>query len=261
MMQKINSPEEFRSTYQFSVERPEAFWASIAEEFIWKKKWDTVLQWNFKEPDIKWFVNGKLNITENCLDQWAAIHPDKIAILWEPNQPEEQDIKITYSELLNSVCKFSNALIQNGIQKGDRICIYMPMIPELVIAVLACARIGAIHSVVFAGFSALSLSERINDSACKMVICSDGAFRGNKLIAIKDVVDEAVLNCDSIEKVIVKKRTNSAITWNNQIDLLWEDVLENMSDKFSAVEWIPKILYLFYIQAVQQVSQKELYIP
>ena len=236
MMQKIKTPEEFRSAYQFSVENPEAFWAGIAEEFVWKKKWETVLQWNFKEPDIKWFINGKLNITENCLDRWAKIHPEKIAIIWEPNQPEEQNIKITYAELLNRVCKFSNALINQGIQKGDRICIYMPMIPELVIAVLACARVGAIHSVVFAGFSAQSLSERINDSQCKMVICSDGAFRGNKLIDIKNVVDEAVSNCNSIEKVIIKKRTNSIISWNNKIDLLWEDAIENMSDKFTAAE-------------------------
>ena len=236
MMQKIKTPEEFNSTYQFSVERPEAFWASIAEEFVWKKKWDTVLQWNFKDPDIKWFINGKLNITENCLDRWAAINPDKIAILWEPNQPDEPSIRITYSELLKSVCTFSNALINQGIQKGDRICIYMPMIPELVIAVLGCARVGAIHSVVFAGFSAQSLSERINDSQCKMVICSDGAFRGNKLIGIKDVVDEAISNCPTIEKVIVKKRTNTAIAWNNKIDVLWEDVLENMPDKFAATE-------------------------
>ena len=236
MMQKIKTPEEFRSAYQFSVENPEAFWAGIAEEFVWKKKWETVLQWNFKEPDIKWFINGKLNITENCLDRWAKIHPEKIAIIWEPNQPEEQNIKITYAELLKSVCKFSNALINQGIQKGDRICIYMPMIPELVIAVLACARVGAIHSVVFAGFSAQSLSERINDSQCKMVICSDGAFRGNKLIDIKNVVDEAVSNCNSIEKVIIKKRTNSIISWNNKIDLLWEDAIENMSDKFTAAE-------------------------
>ena len=236
MMQKIKTPEEFNSTYQFSVERPEAFWASIAEEFVWKKKWDTVLQWNFKDPDIKWFINGKLNITENCLDRWAAINPDKIAILWEPNQPDEPSIRITYSELLKSVCTFSNALINQGIQKGDRICIYMPMIPELVIAVLGCARVGAIHSVVFAGFSAQSLSERINDSQCKMVICSDGAFRGNKLIGIKDVVDEAISNCPTIEKVIVKKRTNTAIAWNNKIDVVWEDVLENMPDKFAATE-------------------------
>ena len=236
MMQKIKTPEEFNSTYQFSVERPEAFWASIAEEFVWKKKWDTVLQWNFKDPDIKWFINGKLNITENCLDRWAAINPDKIAILWEPNQPDEPSIRITYSELLKSVCTFSNALINQGIQKGDRICIYMPMIPELVIAVLGCARVGAIHSVVFAGFSAQSLSERINDSQCKMVICSDGAFRGNKLIGIKDVVDEAISNCPTIEKVIVKKRTNTAIAWNNKIDVLWENVLENMPDKFAATE-------------------------
>ena len=235
-MQKIKTPEEFNSTYQFSVERPEAFWASIAEEFVWKKKWDTVLQWNFKDPDIKWFINGKLNITENCLDRWAAINPDKIAILWEPNQPDEPSIRITYSELLKSVCTFSNALINQGIQKGDRICIYMPMIPELVIAVLGCARVGAIHSVVFAGFSAQSLSERINDSQCKMVICSDGAFRGNKLIGIKDVVDEAISNCPTIEKVIVKKRTNTAIAWNNKIDVVWEDVLENMPDKFAATE-------------------------
>ncbi len=235
-MQKIKTPEEFNSTYQFSVERPEAFWASIAEEFVWKKKWDTVLQWNFKDPDIKWFINGKLNITENCLDRWAAINPDKIAILWEPNQPDEPSIRITYSELLKSVCTFSNALINQGIQKGDRICIYMPMIPELVIAVLGCARVGAIHSVVFAGFSAQSLSERINDSQCKMVICSDGAFRGNKLIGIKDVVDEAISNCPTIEKVIVKKRTNTAIAWNNKIDVVWEDLLENMPDKFAATE-------------------------
>ena len=236
MLQKISDPEEYRSTYQFSVERPESFWATVAEEFVWRKKWDKVLEWDFKTPDIKWFLNGKLNITENCIDRWVRMHPDKIAILWEPNEPEEKGIKIRYSELLVLVNRFSNALIANGIQKGDRICIYMPMIPELIVAVLACARVGAIHSVIFAGFSAQSLSERIQDAGCKMVICSDGAFRGNKLIAIKDVVDEAILNCSTIEKVIVKKRTNSEISWNSSTDILWEEAMKNMSDHFNAVE-------------------------
>ncbi len=229
MMKKIGSPEEYKSTYQFSIEKPEVFWASIADEFIWQKKWDTVLEWDFNTANTKWFLNGKLNITENCLDKYVELHPDKIAIIWEPNAIDEKEIKLTYKQLLQQVCKCANALLHQGISKGDRVCIYMPMIPELAIAVLACARIGAIHSVVFAGFSAKSLSDRINDMHCKMVICSDGAYRGNKIIAIKDVVDEAIQTCPSIKKIIVKKRTHSEIQWNSDIDIFWDDALENMS--------------------------------
>ncbi|MFN0275178.1 MAG: acetate--CoA ligase [Chitinophagales bacterium] len=229
MLPKIRSFEEYQEIYQYSIEQPEKFWDEIAGHFIWRKKWDQVLAWEFETPDIKWFLNGKLNITENCLDKFATLHPDKVAILWEPNEPGEEGKAITYKELHKQVSKLSNSLKNIGIQKGDRVCIYMPMIPELAIAVLACARIGAIHSVVFAGFSAQSLSDRINDSSCKLVICSDGAYRGNKTIEIKSVVDEAIINCPSVEKVIIKKRTNTKIEIHG-IDIFWDELMQNASE-------------------------------
>lgn len=229
MMKRIQSFDEYKQQYAQSVQQPELFWETIASEFIWKKKWDKVLDWEFSSPYIKWFINGKLNITENCLDKFAASHPNNTAIIWEPNSPDEQAIKITYKQLLEQVCRFGNALRKLGVSKGDRICIYLPMIPELAIAVLACARIGAIHSVVFAGFSALSLKDRINDAQCKLVICSDGSYRGNKTIGIKNVVDEAILSCNSIEKVIVKKRTESEMSWNEERDILWDELIKETS--------------------------------
>jgi acetyl-CoA synthetase len=186
---QINSFEQYQETYQQSVNEPEKFWAGIAENFLWKKKWDKVLSWNFTEPDIKWFEGAKLNITENCLDRHLIENGDKPAIIWEPNDPGKDSITLSYKVLHDSVCRFANVLKKNGVKKGDRVCVYMPMVPELAIAILACARIGAVHSVVFGGFSAKSIADRINDAACKVVITADGAYRGNKQIHLKEVID------------------------------------------------------------------------
>jgi len=179
---QIRSLEEYQSAYKKSVDDPEGFWAGIAEQFTWHRKWDKVLDWNFSEPKVKWFSGAKLNITENCLDRHLAEKSDQPAIIWEPNDPEEAYRVLTYKELHFKVCQFATVLKNNGVKKADRICIYMPMVPELAIAVLACARIGAIHSVVFGGFSAQSISDRIQDAQCNLVITADGAFRGNKEI-------------------------------------------------------------------------------
>ena len=197
---RIKTFEQYQSEYKKSIEDPEAFWKEIAENFEWRKKWDKILEWNFSEPNVKWFVNGKLNITENCLDRHLKNRGSQTALIWEPNDPNEKERKITYRELFDMVCRFANVLKNNGAKKGDRICIYMPMVPELTVAVLACARIGAIHSVVFGGFSANSLSGRIQDSDCSIVITSDGAYRGTKEIPIKEIVDEALRICPSVEK-------------------------------------------------------------
>ena len=177
----IKHLEEYFQVYRKSVNDPERFWEEIAEEhFVWRKRWDTVLKWDFSAPEVTWFQNAKLNITENCLDRHLATRADKTAILFEPNDPTEDAEHISYAELHQRVCRMANVLVENGIQKGDRVCIYLPMIPDLAVAVLACARIGAIHTVVFAGFSAIALSTRINDCDCKMVITSDGSYRGKK---------------------------------------------------------------------------------
>jgi len=178
---KITSLKEYQAQVKKSKDYPEKFWSEKANSFRWHKKWDKVLEWNFKTPEIKWFAGGKLNITENCLDRHLLKRSNQIAIKWVPNNPNESAINLTYLQLHEKVCQFSNVLINNGIKKGDRVCLYMPMVPEITIAVLACARIGAIHSVVFAGFSAKSLSERINDADCKVLITADGGFRGEKI--------------------------------------------------------------------------------
>ncbi|MDX5347185.1 MAG: AMP-binding protein, partial [Hymenobacteraceae bacterium] len=174
---QIKSPEQYQEAYQKSVEQPEEFWAEIAETFTWRKKWDKVLEWNFEEPNVKWFQGGKLNITENCLDRHLKTRGNKLALIWEPNDPKERFSRYTNRDLHERVCQMANVLKKNGAKKGDRICIYMPMIPELTIAVLACARIGAVHSVVFAGFSASALSVRIKDAQATMVLTSDGLYR------------------------------------------------------------------------------------
>ncbi len=180
MIKKISSFDEYITDYTKSVDDPEAYWEEIAETFTWKKKWNTVLHSEFDSPSVKWFEGGQLNITENCLDRHLDKRGDKVAILWEPNDPKEEAIKITYYQLHEKVCQAANMLKNNGVQKGDRICLYMPMVPELAIAVLACARIGAIHSVVFAGFSAKALADRINDADCKVLLTADFGLRGNK---------------------------------------------------------------------------------
>ncbi|WP_298512136.1 acetate--CoA ligase [uncultured Kordia sp.] len=208
----IKHLEEYYQVYRKSVRNPEVFWEEIAEEhFMWRKKWDNVLSWDFTKPEVKWFEGGQLNITENCIDRHLHIRGDKTAIIFEPNNPEEEAQHISYHDLHEKVCRFANVLKEQGIQKGDRVCIYLPMIPELAISVLACARIGAIHSVVFAGFSSTALSTRINDATCKMVITSDGSYRGAKTIDLKGIVDEALKDCTCVESVLVAKRINTEI--------------------------------------------------
>ncbi len=228
-MLRITSIEEYHSEYKKSIDNPEQFWAEKAEQFYWQKKWDEVLRWNFDEPKIEWFVGGKLNITENCLDRHLPTRANQIAYYWEPNNPNEKAIELTYQQLYEQVCKFSNVLKNNDAKKGDRICIYMPMIPELTIAVLACARIGAIHSVVFGGFSATSLSGRIQDCDCNIVITSDGGYRGAKDIPMKQVVDEALELCPSVKKVVVVERTKTPITMLEGRDIFWSNEMQNAS--------------------------------
>ena len=192
MSHKIQTLSGYMHEYQKSVLQPEEFWSRIAESFHWKKPWSKTLDWNFEGPDVKWFLDGKLNITENILDRHLFTKGDDPAIIWEPNEPNEEHKIISYRELYEMTCQFSNALVANGIQKGDRVIIYMPMVPEAAVAMLACARVGAVHSVVFAGFSSTSLADRINDCEAKMVLTSDGNFRGGKQIPVKAVVDEAL---------------------------------------------------------------------
>ena len=209
----IKNLEEYYKVYRKSIREPELFWEEIAEEhFNWHKKWDKVLSWDFKKPEVKWFDGAKLNITENCIDRHLRTRGNKTAIIFEPNNPAEDALHITYKQLHEQVNRLANVLTNKGIKKGDRVCIYLPMIPELAISLLACARIGAIHSVVFAGFSATALSTRINDSGCKMVLTSDGSYRGNKTIDLKGIVDEALTKCPGVNSVLVVKRINSDIT-------------------------------------------------
>ena len=233
-MKKINSIEQYQATYKQSVSHPEAFWAELAHSFVWKKKWDTVLKWDFDTPSVKWFEGGKLNITENCLDRHLEALGEKTAILWEPNNPEEDAKHISYKELHQRVSQFSNVLKSLGIKKGDRVCLYMPMVPELTIAVLACARIGAIHSVVFAGFSAKSLADRINDAACNLIITADGSFRGNKILDLKSIVDTALESCPSILHCIVLERTKGTVTMKAGRDRWWSEITAGVSSVCAA---------------------------
>ncbi|MTE25831.1 acetate--CoA ligase [Winogradskyella ouciana] len=223
----IKQFEEYFQVYKKSVNQPEQFWEEIAEEhFVWRKKWSNVLTWDFTKPEIKWFESAQLNITENCLDRHLRARGNKTAILFEPNDPNEQAEHITYTQLHERVCKFANVLKEKGIEKGDRVCIYLPMIPELAISVLACARIGAIHSVIFAGFSSTALSTRINDCDAKMVITSDGSYRGAKTIDLKGIVDEALEDCPNIESVLVAKRINSTIDMKEGRDYWLQPLLD-----------------------------------
>lgn len=211
---KISSFDEYKEQYQKSVENPAEFWAGIADHYQWQKKWDTTLEWEFETPKVEWFKGGKLNITENCLDRHLEKRGNKLALIWEPNDPKERFVRLTYRELHEEVCKYANVLKKHGAKKGDRIALYMPMIPDLAIAVMACARIGAVHSVVFAGFSASALADRINDAQCKMVLTADGLYRGTKEIPVKAVVNEALKECPSVETVIVSERTQ----WNVKME-------------------------------------------
>ncbi|TAF67209.1 MAG: acetate--CoA ligase [Cytophagales bacterium] len=231
---QIHSLGGYLHEYQKSVADPEGFWEDIASTFFWRKRWDKVLDWNFEGPDVKWFINGKLNITENIFERRLYTHGDQTAIIWEPNDPKEPSTRITYKELYEKVCNFANVLLNNGVKKGDRVAIYMPMIPEAAIAMLACARIGAVHSVVFAGFSATSLADRINDAGVNTVLTTDGAYRGAKPLSIKPIVDEALEKCSSVNKVIVFKRTSEEVQMKNGRDVWWHEETAKVSSENKA---------------------------
>ena len=233
---RIRSKEDYEKTYQKSVESPEDFWAEIASSFSWKKPWDQVLEYDLSKPEIKWFLNGKLNITENCLDRHIEKRGNKTALIWEPNDPTEASRSFTYHQLHGEVCRMANALKSKGIKKSDNVCLYMPMVPELAIAVLACARIGAPHSVVFAGFSAKSLADRIEDAQCKMVITADGSYRGAKTLDLKSIVDEALKGCVSVENVLVLERTSDGASMTPGRDFWLHDVLAGQAIDCAAEE-------------------------
>ncbi|ALM47691.1 acetyl-CoA synthetase [Flavobacterium psychrophilum] len=224
---QVKNLEQYFKHYNKSIREPRKFWDKIADEnFTWYQKWDKVVEFDMQEAEVKWFVNSKVNITKNCIDRHLAKRGEKTAIIFEPNDPKEEAVHISYNELYERVSKMANVLRDQGIKKGDRVCIYLPMIPELAISVLACARIGAIHSVVFAGFSASAVTARVNDSACKMVITSDGGFRGNKTIELKSIVDEALQKCPSVEKVLVAKRTNGKVDMKEGRDQWLQPLLD-----------------------------------
>ena len=228
----IKNLEEYFQVYRKSVREPANFWEEVAEEhFTWRKRWDNVLSWDFSKPEVKWFENAKLNITENCIDRFLFTRGDKTAIIWEPNEPSEEARHISYLELHKMVNKFANVLKDKGIKKGDRVCIYLPMIPELAVAMLACARIGAIHSVVFAGFSSKALATRTNDSGCKMMITADGSYRGSKTIDLKGIADEALKDCPGVDNVLVAKRINSDIHMEEGRDKWLQPLLDKASDE------------------------------
>lgn len=237
----IKHLEEYYQVYRKSIRNPEAFWEEIAEEhFVWRKRWDNVLSWDFKKPEIKWFEGAKLNITENCLDRHLPTRGDKTAIIFEPNDLKEEALHITYRQLHERVCRMANVLLDHGVKKGDRVCIYLPMIPELSVALLACARIGAIHSVVFAGFSSNALATRINDSDCKVVITADGSFRGSKSIDLKGIVDKALEGCPGVANVLVTKRTGTKI-----------DMLDGRD------KWLQPLLDEAYADCVAEIMDAE----
>lgn len=231
---RIHTLEDYKNAYEQSVLKPEEFWASIAGNFEWKKTWEKVLSWDFNTFDVKWFEGAMLNITENCLDRHLETQGDKTAILWEPNNDEHPGRQLTYRQLHAEVCRTANMLKKLGVKKGDRVCIYMPMVPEAAISILACARIGAIHSVVFAGFSAQSLSDRINDAGCSIVITADGVYRGAKPIVLKSIVDEALNKCSTVKKVLVLKHTMAHIEWNADVDCWWHEEIKDCNSECPA---------------------------
>lgn len=248
MTTQITSFDQYKKEYQASIENPEAFWAKQAKTFTWRKPWKKVVDFDFSSPNINWFVGGKLNITENCLDRHLAERGDQAALIWEPNDPSQRYQSYTYKELHAAVCQAANMLKANGIKKGDRVCFYMPMVPELTIAVLACARIGAIHSVVFAGFSATALADRIKDASCKMVICADYNQRGTKTIPVKAVVDEALKkDCKSVETVIVYKNTGDKIAMKRKRDKWWHKEIEGRRKTCRAIQMDSEdMLFILY---------------
>ncbi len=236
MINKIHSLGGYIHEYQKSIANPRAFWGQQAECFYWRKRWDRVLDWNFDEPSIQWFVNGKLNITENIFERNLYTHGNQPAIIWEPNDPNDESRTLTYRELFEEVNRFANTLKRLGIVKGDRVALYMPMVPELAIAVLACARIGAIHSVVFAGFSANALQERINDASAKLLLTADGGFRGSKITPLKEIADEALETCPTIETVVVLKRTKSEVEMVVGRDIWWHKAIDGQPTECVAEE-------------------------
>ena len=224
---QLTSFEQYREAYKESVADPATFWADVAQHFEWRKKWDKVLEWNFKEPRVEWFKGAKLNVTENCIDRHLASLGEKPAIIWEPNNPEEKTRIVTYNRLHKRVCQFAQVLKNNGVKKGDRVCIYMGMIPELAYAVLACARIGAIHSVIFGGFSAQSIADRLDDAKAEFIVTCDGAYRGPKDIPLKVVIDDALVGNKIVKKVIVYTRTRTPVSMIKGRDVWWEDEMEH----------------------------------
>ncbi len=228
---QINSLAQYHADYKAAAENPDVFWANVAENFYWRKKWDKALDWNFTEPKIEWFAGGKLNITENCIDRHLATMADKPAIIWEPNNPEERVRTVTYARLHKRVCQFAQVLKNNAVKKGDRVCIYMGMVPELAYAVLGCARIGAIHSVIFGGFSAQSIADRLEDAQATFIVTCDGAYRGEKVIPLKAVIDDALIGNKTVKKVIVYTRTRTPVSMIKGRDIWWEDEMDIAEDQ------------------------------
>jgi acetyl-CoA synthetase len=246
-MNRIDSFEEYTKQYKNSVENPEAFWAEIAEQYQWRRKWDKVLEWDFNKPEVKWFIGGKLNITENCLDRHLEQRGDQTAIIWEPNDPKDPATHISYKQLHEEVCRTANMLKVHGVRKGDRVCIYLPMIPELAYAVLACARIGAVHSVVFAGFSAKSLIDRITDAGCKIVLTADGGFRGEKVVNLKGILEEALQKCPEVTRVIMKEHTKTKPQFVPGRDVWWHDEIKKVDAVCEAEEMDAEdLLFILY---------------
>jgi acetyl-CoA synthetase len=225
---QIITPEAYREAWEKSIKDPEGFWAEVADGFQWQRRWDRVLEWNFSDPDIKWFAGAQLNITENCLDRHLEAFGNRPALIWEPNDPEEHHRVLTYRDLYHKVVQFANVLRNNGVRKGDSVCIYMGMVPELAIAALACARIGAIHSVIFGGFSARSIADRLHDAQAEVIVTCDGAFRANKEIALKHVIDDALEQCRFVRRVIVLTRTHTPVSMIKGRDVWWEDEIKKV---------------------------------
>ncbi|MEP6736266.1 MAG: acetate--CoA ligase [Chryseolinea sp.] len=246
-MSIIHSEKDYQEQYKLSISDPEKFWNNIASEFTWKKKWDKTLEWDFNKPEVKWFVGGKLNITENCIDRHLATKGDQPAIIWEPGDPKDKSLTVTYKELHEHVCKVGNMLKSLGVKKGDRVCIYMPMVPELAYAVLGCARIGAVHSVVFAGFSAGSLADRINDSGCNVILTADGSFRGGRKVELKKIVDEALDKTPSIRNAIILDLVKSNPSMKTGRDLWWHEEIQKASVDCPAEEMDAEdMLFILY---------------
>ncbi|MFM7428780.1 MAG: acetate--CoA ligase [Flammeovirgaceae bacterium] len=243
----ITNSEQYLQQYKESVTDPEEFWAEVAQDFVWHKKWNSVLKFDFHKPEVKWFIGAKLNITENCIDRHLPHRANQTAILWESNDPSEPSRSISYQQLHDEVCRVANMLKKHGVKKGDRVCIYMPMVPETAFAILGCARIGAVHSVVFAGFSSGSLADRINDSSCKMILTADGAYRGDKKIDLKTIVDEALTKCPTVEKCILLNRTNLPVKMQAGRDFWWHDEIKKENTTCAAEEMDSEdMLFILY---------------